>query len=77
MSQPEARQEPKRAGCIRKALIDGATFIEDRSPEQLDGLACVFCGAPDREMVPCGWGPKGQLFRCDPPCAGPCEEPAP
>ncbi|MGB3375049.1 MAG: hypothetical protein WBA87_07920 [Microbacterium sp.] len=31
---------------------------------QLDGIACVVCGAERAPQVPAGHGPRGQLFRC-------------
>lgn len=41
------------------------TRLTDR---QLNGLACYWCGREGTAMVPLGWGPRGQLFGCDPPC---------
>lgn len=34
----------------------------------IDGLACARCGAEPATMIPDGYGPRGQLFRCADPC---------
>jgi hypothetical protein len=35
---------------------------------QVDGHACVLCGATPDAMVPAGWGPAGQMFACANAC---------
>lgn len=38
---------------------------------QLDGWACILCGAEPDRMVPAGYGSRGQLFACADSCADP------
>ncbi|MEV6980009.1 hypothetical protein AB0M95_01915 [Sphaerisporangium sp. NPDC051017] len=41
-----------------------ATDILTLNDDQLDGVACIRCGATDTTMVPAGHGERGQLFEC-------------
>ncbi|WP_030919031.1 hypothetical protein [Streptosporangium amethystogenes] len=60
--------EPITCGhCLKLAPIQMADVAEDTAPlsgDQLDGLACIRCGAVDAPMVPAGMGEHGQLFAC-------------
>ena len=36
----------------------------EATDRQLDGFACVSCGAEPDLMMPVGFGPRGQVFEC-------------
>jgi hypothetical protein len=39
------------------------------SQRQIDGQACIWCGEPSRQMIPCGQMGEHTLMRCWPDCA--------
>ena len=41
----------------------------DAALDAVDGFACGYCGERGGEMVPCGRGPRGQVF-AHPGCEG-------
>lgn len=41
-----------------------SVLTERMTDRQLDGYACVVCGAEPSRMVPVGFGTRGQLFEC-------------
>jgi hypothetical protein len=70
-----ARKEMIRAAAVeddvwRPLLLRSAAALPSRLPlgralsaAQLDGLHCAYCDEFSDEMVPAGWGPRGQMFR--------------
>ncbi|MEV4180151.1 hypothetical protein AB0J28_01730, partial [Streptosporangium canum] len=71
-SSPLTRKE--NAVTLTSALHTEAAGSQPTPPltdAQLDGIACVRCGATNPPMVPTGHGPRGQMFACSPACPTP------
>lgn len=61
-------QRAQQAGIDHRTQPDNPEHLTNA---QLDGLACVVCGAQYTESVPVGAGPGGgQLFACASPAVG-------
>ncbi|WP_344819393.1 hypothetical protein [Microbacterium soli] len=48
----------------KRELVSQHAEVEDLTDKQLDGLACIRCGNHALPMIPAGFGPRGQLFKC-------------